>query len=143
MNDFSEDTLVHCYTISPKMMEKLIEIYEEKELTETNRQHIGYLLSKLKSARFIIGGYRGETYYKHAEELIAKNRKRFSLLAETSHTPDRERLLYVRKRKEVILELVLLSLDIRNDVFNAVNFTGEMDREFIQLLSENEKPQQE
>lgn len=141
MTDFETDTLVQCYTVSPKMMEKLIRIHEEKEHTDKSEQHIRYLLSKLKSARFIIGTRRGERYYKHAEQLMAKNKNRFSLLAEgATESADQHTLLYVRKRDEVIVELVMLSLNEAEHAFNAVNFTGEMDDAFIRLLSRSGNP---
>lgn len=139
MADFPEDTLVQCRTISPKMMERLIQVHEGKEHTEAGKQHIHYFLSKLKSARIITGSRKGETYYRHAEELMARNKNRFSpLMGATDAPPEPGKALYVRKRQDVIVELVMLRLDVGQNVFNAVNFTGEMDDEFIQLLSSDE-----
>lgn len=141
MTDFAADTLVHCCTVSPKMMDKLLRIHEGKEHTAECEQHIRYFLSKLKSARFIVGNRQGESYYRHAKELMEKNKKRFSLLAGgATESTEQQTLLYMRKRDKVIVELVMLNLNEAEHAFNAVNFTGEIDDAFIRLLSRGGNP---
>ncbi len=94
---------IQCQTVSPLMMEKLID------------------------------DYKLENFFNKAENLIEKNKNRFSPLME--RPTDKNNKIFVRKHNEMIRELVMLSLDTEDRTFTIVNLTGDMNDRFIQLLS--------
>ena len=68
-----EEKDIQCQTISPKMMEKLVEvIVSEKD--EKDEEIPAYLFSKLKSARIVTSTGHGKRYFRKAEELMEKNK---------------------------------------------------------------------
>ena len=135
MKDFIKDTAIHCHTIGPKMMEKLVKIQNDRTSAEQDKIKATYFISKLKSARIITSTHHGDKYFKHAEKLMEKNKHRFTPLSETCGV--QKNLIYVRRREETIVELIMLNLNEKESVFTAVNFTGDMDDEFIEMLAQN------
>ena len=132
MDQCSDKDSIQCQTISPKMMEKLVEVQlQQKE--ENNDEVSGYLLSKLKSARIITANKHCEKLFHKASQLIEKNKNRFVPLGNDS--TDKKNQIFIRKHDDIIRELVMLSLASENHIFTIINFTGEMDDEFIESLS--------
>lgn len=135
MEQCGEKYKIECQTVSPKMMKKMTDI-----LAEPNEDKDGevseYLLSKLKSARIITAGQHAEKLFHKAENLIEKNKNRFSPLTETF--ADRYNRIFVRKHDETVRELVMLQLDEGKKTLTIVNLTGEMDEKFMNLLSSGE-----
>ena len=126
---------VECQTVSPKMMEKVMEtITRSDEREDTGIPE--YLLSKLKSARIITAKKGGEKLFQKAERLMEKNKNRFSPLAEDS-AGDHNRI-FVRRHDDVVRELVMLQLSPGKDLLTIVDLTGEMDEKFMKLLSSGE-----
>lgn len=130
MHEVQKDTTIRCETISPKMLETLMKNEEEeKERTKS-------LISKLKSVRIINAPKRSVSYFQKAETLLENNKNRFQEISEDRN--DETKKIFLRKKDDVILELVLLNLDSLQNKLTIVNLTGEMDNDFIQELSENE-----
>lgn len=128
MMDFSKDTSIHCQTISPKMMEKLVGMHREKNVpVEAHR-----LIAKLKSAR-IIQGTDQPRYFLHAERMLKRNRQRFIPLHQS--TAQGNNLIFVRRKEDCIIELIMLNKDTATGRFTMINLTGDMDEEFIRTLS--------
>lgn len=130
--------LLQCQTISPKMMDKLVKIpeHDDKEKKETE-DSITFLLSKIKSARIVTSEQSGKKFFKQAVKLIAANKNRFSPLS--GHTETGNNQIFVRKHDDTIIELVMLSYNAEGDQFTIINFTGDMDNEFIRLLSKRKQ----
>lgn len=130
---------LRCQTISPKMMEKLVEVMAS-ENKEKDEEIPAYLLSKLKSARIVTSTGHGKKLFRKAEELMEKNKNRFTPWGEED--PERTNPVFVRKHGDTICELVMLSLTADKKNFTIVNFTGEMDEEFMQTLSAGKIPRE-
>lgn len=128
MMNFNKDTSIHCRTISPKMMEKLVRIHQEKE----NEPVSDELITKLKSARIIQSG-NDPKYFHHAVKLIKQNRQRFIPINATAAQGDNR--IFVRRKDNTIIELVMINQNNEMSTFTIINLTGDMDEEFIQKLS--------
>lgn len=128
MMDFSKDTSIHCQTISPKMMGKLVTMHQKEESDATARQLIG----KLKSAR-IIQGADNPKYFLHAEKLLKRNRQRFIPLNQSTAHGNNQ--IFVRRKDDMIIELIMLNKNAEMGTFTIINLTGDMDDEFIRILS--------
>ena len=128
---------LRCQTISPKMMEKLVEvIVSEKD--EKDEEIPAYLFSKLKSARIVTSTGHGKRYFRKAEELMEKNKNRFTPWRED--TLAKSDPIFVRRHGDVICELVMLNLAADKKGFTIINFTGDMDEQFMQTLSSGKLP---
>lgn len=132
MEQYTESDGLQCQTVSPKMMEKIMEFTDTSD--EKQKKEISeHLLSKLKSARIITVTKHCKKNFRKAEQLIEMNSNRFAPWKEnTSETNNR---LFVRKHDDVIRELVMLNWLPEEKIFTIINFTGEMDDLFMQQLS--------
>ena len=72
-----EDGDIQCQTVSPIMMEKLMDTMTAPD-GDRDEEVPEYLLSKLKSARIITATKQSEKLFREAEQLIEKNKNRFS-----------------------------------------------------------------
>lgn len=127
-----EEDEIQCQTVSPKMMEKLMDAMAASN-GDRDEGVPEYLLSKLKSARVITVTKQSEELFRKAEHLIEKNKNRFSPLAENQAGQNNK--VFVRRRDEVILELVVLNLDSDEKTLTIVDLTGDMDDRFMKMLS--------
>lgn len=130
MMEFNQDSTIHCQTISPKMMEKLGSVQRNRKGKEAVR-----LITKLKSARIITGEDKPE-YFRHAEKMLKQNRQRFVPLSQSTALGNN--LIFVRQKDNSIIELILLNQDSTEGTFTLINLTGNMDKEFIRILSEGQ-----
>lgn len=130
MMDFSKDTTIHCQTISPKMMGRLVTMHQKGENGATARQ----LIAKLKSAR-IIQGSDNPKYFLHAEKMLKRNRQRFIPLSQSTAHGNNQ--IFVRRKEDIIIELIMLNKNVDAGTFTIINLTGDMDDEFIRILSGN------
>lgn len=118
------DALV-CKTISPAMMERIMKLDTVRHDADARR-----VFAQLKSIRFVTAPDTARTreLFAKAEDLARHNRRRYSAYAE------RDRLsIYVRRRGDVLLELVVLLVDPERQ-FNILNFTGTMSEDFIRQV---------
>ncbi len=127
-----EDSDMQCLTVSPKMMEKLMDVMAEPG-GERDEEVPEYLLSKLKSARIITATRQSKKLFRKAEHLMEKNKNRFSPLTENQSGKNNK--VFVRKHDEVIRELVVLNLNPDEKTLTIVNLTGDMDERFMRMLS--------
>lgn len=130
MMDFNKDTTIRCQTISPKMMERLVDMHRGKNDRTEARQ----LIAKLKSARIIQGADKPK-YFLHAEKMLKHNRQRFIPLHQSTAHGNNQ--IFVRRKEDYIIELIMLNKDSAAGTFTIVNLTGDMDDEFIRILSGN------
>ena len=127
-----ENGEIQCQTVSPKMMEKLVDTMTAPN-GDRDEEVPGYLLSKLKSARIITATKQSEKFFRKAEHLIEKNKNRFTPWVENQ--PGQKNKIFVRKHDEVIRELVVLNLNPDEKTLTIVNLTGDMDDRFMKMLS--------
>ena len=125
----------HCQTVSPKMMSKLVKVPEDNENNSDNEMSV--LLGKLKSARIVTAPKNGKKYFNQAKALVENNKNRFTPFAE--YTENKKNQIFVRKHGDTIIELVMLDYNPGAGVFTIINLTGEMDNQFISLLSRKKK----
>lgn len=131
MQQYKEDGSVKCITVSPKMMEQLMAM-EGSDRNDSLMQAI----AKLKSMRIVQTESDGEPYYQQAETLLKKNAKRFEYV-KNFRTERAEGAFYQRKKTDdKVVELVMVGLSKIDNRFVLVNLTGDIDEEFIELLSQ-------
>lgn len=125
-----EDTTVKCITVSPKMMEQLVTMGGENR-NDTLMQ----AMAKLRSARIVQADTNGDYYYQKAEALLKKNPGRFKFV-KNFRTEHSEGVFYNRqKRSGKVVEMVMVCESKENERFVLVNLTGDIDEEFIEILS--------
>ena len=79
MQECKSDTAVHCITISPKMMEKMM-----KSNNGAQNDGMTDILSKLKSTRIVETSHNAEIYLRKAEELMKRNSYRYSAFSSSA-----------------------------------------------------------
>ena len=126
MMDFNKDTTIRCQTISPKMMERLVDMHRRKNDRTEARQ----LIAKLKSARIIQGADKPK-YFLHAEKMLKHNRQRFIPLHQSTAHGNNQ--IFVRRKEDYIIELIMLNKDSAAGTFTIVNLTGDMDKNLVPL----------
>lgn len=124
------DTLLHCISISPRMMGEVMKV--KADAADSTQRAMQEMLADLKSVQIVSAGSDGSRYFDKAEELAAKNVRRFTPLLAFDDSTESCRIL-VRRREEAIIELVMFSR--WNSSFRVIDFTGNMDEEFIDNLT--------
>lgn len=130
------DTLLHCVSVSPKMMEEVLKTDAKDEVQEEMRN----IMMDLKSMQIVSSQTKGDFYFNKAEKIIEKNINRFEPFISFNDSNENCRIM-VRKKEEVIIELVMFSH--KNDHFRIINFTGCMNEHFIDNLAKTMMPKQE
>ena len=123
MAEHEGDSLLHCISVSPKMMEEIL----DHGIGENDTTGMADIISRLKSMQIV----------KHAEEMARKNSARFKELASYDEGKDHCRI-FVREHKTEIVELVLLRQVGKQ--FTVINFTGDMNHAFIRQLTHTMVP---
>ncbi|MGM9699257.1 MAG: DUF4252 domain-containing protein [Prevotella sp.] len=132
MDTCNGDTTVHCVTVGPKMMEQLTKHHDEKR-----NEYIEQAIQKLKTARIVMTSTSGSEYYEKAEKLLKKYPKRFCH-DKDYHNDHAHGAFYTRKVKEGnAVELIMLHNDTTKNILVIVDLTGDIDKEFTELLSKN------
>lgn len=136
MSENKHDTLLHCVSVSPKMMEEAWKSDAEKEGQEEMRR----IMADLKSLRMISASANGRAYFDKAEQLAEKNRNRFEPFLAFDDTDESCRII-VRRKKKIIIELVMFSC--KEESFRVINFTGNMNDTFIDNLAKRMMPEED
>lgn len=123
MELYAKGTTMQCKTVSPSMMERILNLPMVEENKQTQE-----VLSQLKSIRVISHQDTTETdnLYTWAVGLAKQNVHRYQPYKDKG----RQRL-YIRRHKGKIVEIVLLARDKR---FTLVNLTGNMSQEFLEQM---------
>ncbi len=132
MNEHQEDSNLTCITISPKMMEEIMNMNNEAERND----EILEIISNLKSMQMLTANVKGQKYYEDALEIVEKNSGRFEPFLSFDGNSENCKIV-VRKKSKAIIELVMLVRDKNH--FVVVNFTGNMSPEFINKLAASMK----
>ena len=116
---------LHCNTVSPFMMERIMKLDTLEDNTEMRR-----ILAQLKSIQIVKaqGEAIGDSLFRKATELAQLNKKRYKLYAD-----DEDRQIYLRKKNRTIVEMVFIAH--MDSIFNIVNLTGNMDETFLKELT--------
>lgn len=126
------DSLLKCVTVGPRMMEQLTKMHD----TQSN-EAITQAIKKLKTARIVTVTESVDSYYEKAEKLLKQFPRRFS------HDKDFRNAhsygtFYTRRQKDgAVVELIMLHADTLKPAMVIVNLTGDIDNDFIELLSKN------
>ena len=126
------DTLLKCVTVGPRMMEQLTKMHD----TQSN-EAITQAIKKLKTARIVTVTESVDSYYEKAEKLLKQFPLRFSHDKDfrNSHSYG---TFYTRRQKDgAVVELIMLHADTLKPAMVIVNLTGDIDNDFIELLSKN------
>ena len=129
MKRFGDSSTLTCNTVSPAMMERLMQS-EEIDLDEQNTT----LLKNIRSVRIVQekAGRKDPTLYNAAAGMLDDNPKRYRLRDEYDG-----KKLYIRQRGKTILEIILLAHE--DGLLQVVDITGLMDSKIIQLLTKRVK----
>ncbi len=133
MNENASDSTLTCISVSPKMMEEIL----ESSVGKNDTTGMADIIARLKSMQIVSSQEKGKTHFRQAEELARKNSARFKELASYDEGDDRCRI-FVREQKEQIVELVLLRQ--HDGQFTVIDFTGDMNRDFIGQLTHTMLP---
>lgn len=130
LDEHKTDTNLTCVTISPKMMEEIMKSDAEKD------DEVLDIISNLKSMQILTAKVKGQSYYDEAIKIVEKSSGRFEPLLSFSDKSENCQIM-VRKKKEAIIELVMLVHG--KGQFVVINFTGNMSPEFIARLAASMK----
>lgn len=123
-----DDTMVRCVTISPKMMDQIV---ETRHSDDEEAERLRLAMAKLKSARIVTAP---ASYYERAEKLITQHARRFKQ-GQIYQADDVRGTFYTRKdRKGNTAELILLREDTARDRLTIICLTGDIDEEFLCFL---------
>ena len=113
-------------TVSPLMMERILDLKTVEE--DKSKQE---LLRDIRTVQIVVSEdtLMADSLYQLAQSLAQRNARRYQVYAN-----DDERAVYLRKRNDWILEIVLISK--RNNTFSIVALTGKMDDDFLAQLAE-------
>ena len=135
MAEHAADSTLTCISVSPKMMEEIL----SKGIQHDDSSRMVGIISKLKSMQIVSSENNGMNHFELAENMAEKNSARFKQMAAYDEGKDRCRI-FIREQKKRIVELVLLRQTGKS--FTVINFTGNMNREFIEKLENTMIPEQ-
>jgi hypothetical protein len=122
------DTMVRCITVSPKMMDQIVETRQDD--SEQN-EALQLAMAKLKSARIVSAP---AAYYERADSLIKRHARRFKA-TDDFHDDDVRGAFYTRKdRRGRTAELIMLREDKARNRLTIICLTGDIDKEFLCFL---------
>ena len=130
------DTVLKCISIGPKMISVVLNAGAQNE----EQEQIKAILSNLKSMQIVTSTQNGEAYYEKAEQMAQKNTNRFEQYLAFDNENEEGKIL-LHRRDDSIVELVMYLH--RKEFFQVIDFTGDMDDEFIDRLSKTIVPQGE
>lgn len=123
MSLHANGTSLECTTVSPLMMERLMELPSVEANDQTRK-----VLSQLKSIRMVSSSGPGNSqqFYEKAAELARRNPNRYKLYA-----AEGSKRLYLRRHGGQVVEIVLFMQD---EQFCLINLTGSMTEEFLEQV---------
>lgn len=125
----SEKEGYKCITVSPSMMEKMLDMMPSNDAQESAQ--IRKVLPHIKSLRiFNSQEEEAEEYGKEAITLLDKNKDKYKPY--NASKKETKSKIWLRKNKDKVVEIVML-IQNEND-FKIVNFTGSMTTEFVTEL---------
>lgn len=130
MRECKGDSILQCVAVSPKMMDMMT-----RQQNQNHNDRMVQAIQKLKSAQIITANTNGMVYFAQAETLLKRNAKRFKMSKEYGDN-NKKGVFYSRQLKNgKTVELVLLHVNDGKLVI--VNLTGDIDEEFVNMLTKN------
>jgi hypothetical protein len=126
-----QDSNLVYVTISPKMMQEMLENDENKDENLLN------VISNLKSMQLCNSKVNTRNYYDDALSLTEKQSFRFETVAEINRKDCLSKVV-VRRKRNTVIELVSLIWHSERG-FVLINFTGKIDERIIARLSGDER----
>lgn len=126
-------------TVSPRMIETMTRYAKGGK---SGKDAAAKLFGHVKSMRMITLDNGGADYYHQAVGLLRRNANRFSLYQADTLSQERLVHIWVRRRGEAFVELVLISLT-NTQKFELVDLTGEMDERFMRKLMKLNKTEKQ
>lgn len=123
MELYAKGTSLQCTTVSPLMMQKLLELPDVE-----NDGEVKEIFSRIRSIRAVTNTCEAESaaLYEKACTLAADNPKRYRKYAEQGRSK-----IYIRRRGNHIVEVVLF---LQAEQFTLIDLTGVMDEKFLEMV---------
>lgn len=125
------DSALVCVTISPKMMHDIMNDSTQKD------EGMMEIIADLKSMQMCVSNENGQAYYDSALDVFDNNSSLFEPFLSYDGDEGNCKIM-VRKRKGEFTELIMFMK--QNEGFSLINFTGDMDDEFIAKLAQSFNP---
>lgn len=119
-----------CVTVSPQMMEKVVEMMQNNEIKDD--EQLQNALKHVKSMRIFSAKRRGTYYYDETLKLLGKNAKNYKPFSADKKT-EKKPCVWLRKDGRRVIEMVVLNHS-DDENFQVINLTGDMSREFVDEL---------
>jgi len=127
------DSTLQCITVGPKMMEQIIKMAN----TDGKYDNLKPVIEKLKSARMVTTSSEPEQHYQQAEALLKQHAGRFSHQSDFDKGRMRGAFYTRQDRGGNTVELVMLAQQQPTGAFIVVNITGDIDEDFIELITQS------
>lgn len=118
---YAEGTSLQCTTVSPSMLERMMQLPSVEEDTATRK-----VLAQLKSIRMLTHSQEddAELLFRNAAELASHHTARFK-----SYAQEEDKQIYVRRKGSYIVEVVLFM--VSEGSFCLIDLTGNMTDNFL------------
>lgn len=124
---YGDDYELSCKTISPQMMERIMESEGSGDHSVLPRE----VLSQIKSIRILTGGtdaVQAKELFEKAEKLARRNKRRYTAQAQTD-----SQNIYTRRHGDQLVECVLVRVKDQK-TFYMLSLTGNMSDNFLQQI---------
>ena len=125
----------HCITVSPEMIQKMLQMAEQAEEGNPRNEQIQKILPNIRSLRIFIAMRNAEDYKKQIEQLL--NKKKSLYLPYQSETKEKkEPCIWLRRDKEKVIEIIALQQQEyeEDSRFKVVDLTGNLNGDFVKEL---------
>ncbi|MBP3774463.1 MAG: DUF4252 domain-containing protein [Bacteroidaceae bacterium] len=130
-----QDKDYQCITVSPGMMEKMLEMMQSSNEEYFKNEKIQKSLPNIKSLRIFIATQHPEKYKQEVERLLDK-KKRVYQPYKNDLNDKNEPCVWLRRNKNKIIEIIAMQHQDNNEEnsLKVVDFTGNLTHEFVSEL---------
>ena len=137
MNDLAEEQEASpkeeygCITVSPAMMEKVLNMIQEKDAKENDEQ-IKRILPHVKSMRIFTATKHIGKYYTEATTLLDKKAKSYKPF-KADEKKSKKPCVWIRRNGNKVIEMVVMEKK-EDEALHIINITGDMNKAFVDEL---------